>query len=183
MNILLLCDRKSADNGILNIMQDILSAHKTETFILSREKINPCQGCFGCWLRTPGKCVITNDAGNSLASKEVNADALVLVSEITYGGFSSDVKACVDRMIQNVLPLFEMYKGEMHHVMRYERIPTCITVGYSNVCDDEKRIFTTLADRNALNMRPDGYVSLAVKNGEELAQQAKVIFRTLGVGV
>lgn len=29
---------------------------------VTKEKINPCMGCFGCWTKTPGKCVIRDSA-------------------------------------------------------------------------------------------------------------------------
>lgn len=29
---------------------------------LSALKITPCVGCFGCWVKTPGRCVIRDDA-------------------------------------------------------------------------------------------------------------------------
>ena len=34
----------------------------TELIDLSALKIANCVGCFGCWTKTPGKCVIRDDA-------------------------------------------------------------------------------------------------------------------------
>jgi len=186
MNILLLCDRKSSGDGnqMLGAVQAVLErpGHKVQTVILNREELKPCIGCFGCWFRTPGKCVITNDAANSIASKEVNTDAVVLLCEITYGGFSADIKAFLDRSVQNILPFLVMYKGEMHHPMRYEHFPAWISVGYGDVSDAEKQTFIKLVERNALNLRPAGHLSLAVGNSGELEKQAETILKTLEVG-
>jgi len=185
MNILLLCDRKSScdDVQIMSALQNILECpgHKAQTIILNREELHHCIGCFDCWLKTPGTCVISNDSANSIASLEVNSEAVVLLSEITYGGFSADVKAFLDRSIQNILPFFEIYKDEMHHPKRYEHFPVWIAVGYGDVSDSEKQTFIKLADRNALNMRPTRHLSLTVENNEELRKNAEAILKTLGV--
>ena len=185
MNILLLCDRKSAcgDVQISAAMQSILASpgHNVETVVLKREELAPCIGCYCCWLKTPGKCAVTNDAANDIASKEVNADAVVLLSQITYGGFSADIKAFLDRSIQNILPFFEIYKGEMHHPKRYERFPAWIAVGYGNVSDAEKQTFNKLAERNALNLRPAGHFSFCVNDSEQLSREAGSILKALEV--
>jgi len=157
------------------------SGHEVHQIVLNREEFSPCVGCFGCWLKTPGVCAITNDAANGIAAKAISSDAIVLLSEITYGGFSADVKAYLDRSVQNILPLFTMYKGEMHHPMRYERFPIWIAVGYGDVSDAEKQTFTLLADRNALNMRPERYLSLAVRNCEDFSTQAERMLQVLEV--
>ena len=185
MNILILCDRKSEDNNenVLSELQNILTELNCEisTIVLNHEDLLPCTGCFGCWVKTPGECVITKDNANSIASKQVNADALILLSEITFGGFSADIKAFLDRSIQNILPLFEIYKGEMHHPKRYENFPVWIAIGYGDVNDVEKQIFHNLADRNALNKRPRRYISLVVQTGNELKEKAPDIKQILEV--
>ena len=183
MNILVLCDRKSTDSSInmLSELQNILAGlnHEVSTVILNHEELMPCTGCFGCWVKTPGQCVITSDCANSIASKQVDSDAFILLSEITFGGFSADIKAFLDRSIQNILPLFEIYKGEMHHPKRYELSPVWISIGYGDVSDYEKQVFHRLADRNALNKRPKRYFSLSVLNGNELKEKTQEITQIL----
>ncbi len=80
--------------------------------------IRPCVGCFGCWLKTPGECVI-NDGYNRMGELIHKADEVVVITRYTYGGFSSFVKNVFDRSISWVLPFFEIVDGEMHHKSRY----------------------------------------------------------------
>jgi len=185
MNVLMLCDRRStADDVMVSSAVQVMiteAGHQVETMVLSGDELEPCVGCFGCWLRTPGQCVITKDEANSIASKLINSDAVVLVSEITYGGFSSDIKAFLDRNVQNILPIFEIYKGEMHHPGRYKRFPTWVAVGYGDVSEEEKQTFCLLADRNALNMRPSGLLAVTVKDSAGIAGEAERILGVLEV--
>lgn len=80
--------------------------------------IRPCAGCFGCWLRTPGECVI-KDGYDRMGALIHEADEMVVMSRYTYGGFSRFVKNVMDRSIGLVLPYFEIKEGEMHHKKRY----------------------------------------------------------------
>ena len=80
--------------------------------------IKPCVGCFGCWVKTPGECVIKDGYGR-MGEKIHRADEVVVLSRFTYGGFSSFIKNVFDRSIGWVLPFFELYEGEMHHKQRY----------------------------------------------------------------
>ena len=88
-----------------------------EVIALSKE-IKPCVGCFGCWLKTPGECVI-KDGYNRMGALIHQADELVVMSKYTYGGFSSFVKNVFDRSIGWVLPYFTIVDNEMHHKKRY----------------------------------------------------------------
>ncbi len=80
--------------------------------------IRPCAGCFGCWLKTPGSCVI-KDGYERMGALLHKADEVVVMTRYTYGGFSSFVKNVFDRSIGYILPFFRIYKGEMHHQLRY----------------------------------------------------------------
>lgn len=186
MNILLLCEEESSEDGIQirNAVQDILEqdGHHVQVSVLNSKELKPCIGCLGCWLKTPGKCVITNDEANHIASQEMNADAVMLISKITYGGFSADIKAFLDRSIQNIMPYLANYKGEIHHPMRYHRFPIWIVLGYGNVTNAEKRTFIKLAERNALNMRPAKHLAVTVDRSGELEKEAGNILKILEVG-
>lgn len=77
-----------------------------------------CVGCFGCWIKTPGQCVIKDnlcDMGKSIAE----ANAVIIISQCVYGCFSPQVKAVLDRCISYVHPFFTFRGGEMHHRTRY----------------------------------------------------------------
>ncbi len=86
--------------------------------IAPSKEIKPCVGCFGCWLKTPGECVI-KDGYNRMGALIHQADELVVMSKYTYGGFSSFVKNVFDRSIGWVLPYFTIVDNEMHHRKRY----------------------------------------------------------------
>ncbi|MBQ6603296.1 MAG: flavodoxin family protein [Eubacterium sp.] len=81
--------------------------------------IRPCMGCFGCWAKTPGECVI-KDGYDRVGQIFKDAEEIVVISRWTFGGFSPFVKNIFDRSIGHALPFFQMIDGEMHHVPRYE---------------------------------------------------------------
>ncbi len=88
--------------------------------IYTKQPKGVCIGCFGCWINTPGKCIIKDrlkDMGQIFSS----IDELVVVSHVYCGGFPSDVKTVVDRSISYLLPFFRMINKEMHHVPRYKQ--------------------------------------------------------------
>lgn len=86
--------------------------------ISDQGKIRPCLGCFGCWVKEPGQCVM-KDGYERMGALIHQADEVVVISRYTYGGFSSFVKNVFDRSIGWVLPYFEIVEGEMHHKKRY----------------------------------------------------------------
>ena len=61
---------KEATNTVSDYLVDFLmkKGHEVDVMVLRDEKIASCLGCFGCWLKTPGECVI-NDAGSDLPRK------------------------------------------------------------------------------------------------------------------
>ena len=96
----------------------VADKYKGWEIISDNGTIKPCAGCFGCWFRNPGQCVI-KDGYNRMGELIHKADEIVVISRYTYGGFSSFVKNVFDRGISWMLPYFEIYEGEMHHKKRY----------------------------------------------------------------
>ena len=180
MQIVLLRDSKSVKNGLGCELEAMLSraGYGVSAVTLDREQIMPCTGCFSCWLKTPGECAVKSDGINDIACQAMRAHAVVLLTEITFGGFSADIKAFLDRSVQNVLPFMEIYEGEIHHPMRYERFPRWVAVGYGGSAG-QRETFTRLARRNALNMRPERYLALTVGPVEELAQKERALLGVL----
>lgn len=90
------------------------------SFVISDNgSICPCVGCFGCWNKTPGQCVIRDGYGD-MGRRLHEADEVVVISRYTFGGFSGFVKNVFDRSLGYVLPHFEIVNGESHHKKRYD---------------------------------------------------------------
>lgn len=88
---------------------------------LCREELaaaRDCTGCFGCWVRTPGSCVI-RDALGDLGALLARTDELWVVSKNAFGGLSPLVKRALDRSIGYLHPDFRVTRGQLHHRMRY----------------------------------------------------------------
>ncbi len=147
----------SDDESPLNIGGNMIaeelknSDYEVEMIELRNKNIATCTGCFGCWIKTPGQCIL-NDDGNEITKAVARSDLLVLLSPVTFGGYSFQLKKMLDRFIPNLLPLFTKIDGEIHHKYRYEKKPKLLVVGHLPEHDEEsERIFKALVGRNALN--------------------------------
>ena len=130
-----------------------------EPFILHRLGISYCRGCFECWVHTPGVCVSTG-AGRDVAKAVIQSDLAVFLTPVTFGGYSSELKKAVDHLIGLVSPFFTKIDGETHHKTRYEKYPRLLGVGVMPAEDAEsERIFTTLVERNAINMHSPAHAA------------------------
>ena len=144
--------------------------------------IAPCLGCFSCWIKTPGVCVM-DDAGRDVARQMVHSDLLVYLTPLTFGGYSSELKKALDRSIPNISPFFRLVKGEVHHVKRYARYPRIVGIG---VCSDdradldEEELFETLIHRNAINFHAPADGACVISMTEDDDVRRRRIERTLG---
>ena len=110
---LVIHDLKSAD------WQKIEHEYEGWTVLSDNGLIRPCVGCFHCWNKTPGICVM-KDGFENMGQLIHQAGEVVVISRYAYGGFSGFVKNVIDRCLGYVLPQFEIIGGETHHQKRYE---------------------------------------------------------------
>ena len=106
--------------------------------ISDRGTIRPCIGCFGCWNKTPGQCVV-EDGYENMGALIHQADEIVVISRYTYGGFSGFVKNVFDRCLGYVLPQFEVINGETHHQKRYAEDKPFTFIFYGHALSEEEK--------------------------------------------
>lgn len=127
------------------------------TFIdLSSLKIANCIGCYGCWTKTPGKCVIRDDAV-SVYPKIAASDNVMYISRIKYGGYDTIMKTMLERAIPIQQAFIRNVDGETHHVQRAVSLKNAIIIAYGEISEEEKELFKRLVARNAHNMNFESY--------------------------
>ncbi len=90
---------------------------EVELFYTKKLKINPCQGEFNCWVKTPGKCWQKDDM-QMLHPKLREADIWVFATPVYVDGVSGPMKNLLDRIIPLIQPFFELRDGHCRHPLR-----------------------------------------------------------------
>ena len=108
-------------------------------------------GCFGCWTKTPGKCVIRDDA-TKVYPCIASSEKVLYVSKVKYGGYDTVMKTMLERAIPVQQAFIRIHNGETHHVQRAVVPKQATIVAYGDISDEEKDIFRQLVARNASNM-------------------------------
>jgi multimeric flavodoxin WrbA len=177
---------KETANTVSDCLEDSLheKGHEVDVMVLRNEKIGVCLGCFGCWLKTPGECVI-KDAGSELPRKVMQSDLVFLLTPVTFGMYSSELKKALDRFPCPVLlPFFKKINGEIHHAPRYEKYPTLVAIGVLSNSDEEtENTFTALVARNGINLHTKAISAIVYSNDTPDLIKQKVISTLSKAGV
>lgn len=154
--LLILHDGRDGESRI--VARRIEQAHRgpADCLDLSTIGLRDCCGCFRCWVATPGLCIHTGDEGNGLCRRALEADTVILVTRITWGGYSALVKSAADRMLPLLHPDFQRVDGAMHHRMRYARMPRLLVAGYGARSRREEETFLRYTAAHRVNFGADG---------------------------
>lgn len=146
-------------------------------FDLSSMKIANCVGCFGCWTRTPGRCVIRDDA-TKVYPAIAQSDEVIYVSRIRYGGYDTVMKKMLERAIPVQQAFIRIHNGETHHVQRAVTPKKATIIAYGDgISDEEKDIFRELVSRNAQNMSFSSHEIIFTTGDEADAEVRKAMER------
>ena len=118
---------------------------------LSSLKISNCVGCFGCWTKTPGKCVIRDDAVR-VYPLIARSRKIIYVSKVRYGSYDTVMKTMLERAIPIQQAFIHLVQGETHHVQRQVNVKDAVMIGYGDLTMEEQQVFQQLIERNAKNM-------------------------------
>lgn len=133
-------------------------------------KIKHCIGCFGCWVKTPGECII-KDGFDRTGCDMGKCEEMIMISECLYGGFSEFVKKVQDRAISYVRGDFDIVDDEMRHRRRYRnRIKLSAYFYGDDITEEEKRTAENIVKANAKNFYAIVEKIVFLKCSEELAE-------------
>jgi hypothetical protein len=129
---------------------------------IGRGELAYCMGCFGCWIKKPGECVI-GDAMSAINRSAMTSDVVFYLSPIVFGQFSANIKNAVDRWLPNILPFFEIRPdGSTMHPPRYATYPKTVMIGYGDdLTEEDTRLFSDITKKHRRN------VDVVVYNGDD----------------
>ncbi len=129
---------------------------EVENVFLREYDLRLCTGCFGCWGKTPGKCVMTDD-GQELVGKIPDSDVVVFATPLYVDNVTGLMKVFMDRMIMLGEPRFEDDgHGESSHPARYPNPPKVMAISNSGYPEESQfQVLRLLFQRVARNFHSE----------------------------
>jgi multimeric flavodoxin WrbA len=150
---------------------------EVENVFLVKKKIRPCRGCFTCWIKTPGKCVIKDDMAE-LIQKLCESDIVVFATPVYIDNVTGIMKNFMDRLIPVLDPHFAKDEGgECVHVSRYEKPAKLVIISNCGFPEQSHfHVLELLFKRIARNMRSE-VIGEIYRSGGAILREAPVILR------
>lgn len=105
-------------NALTEGMRD--GGAEVEMVHLPSRNVKNCIGCFTCWTKTPGVCVIRDDMTAELFPKWAAADLVVYGTPLYHFGVNAELKTFVERTLPALHPFFEDQEGVTRHPWRIQ---------------------------------------------------------------
>lgn len=121
----------------------------SEIINIGRDDLGYCMGCFGCWVKKPGECVI-NDMMADINRSFISSEAVIYLSPVMFGQCSTNIKNAMDRWLPNMLPFFETRSdGSTMHPSRYAAYPQLVIIGYgANISEEDQQLFIDITKKH-----------------------------------
>jgi len=122
MTILIINGSPKAENSnSLKLTQAFLDGFGCGAEIVNAAKltIKPCLGCFACWNKTAGKCVINDDMSEVL-NKIIAADVIIWSFPLYFFSVPGALKNLIDRQLPLTLPFMSDKNDSGGHPSRYD---------------------------------------------------------------
>ncbi len=132
-------------------------AVKAVIFKANEFNVESCRGCSSCSGKTFGRCILEDDM-QKIFPKLVRSEKIVLVSPITYGGVSFNIKKIMDRLASVGDPRYYLKDGELVKKMRIKDLKYYMIGIKEGLSEEENRIFKQLHRENIRIMSVDGKV-------------------------
>jgi multimeric flavodoxin WrbA len=152
-----------------------VGGHHTQLLPLREMDIKQCLGCWGCWVKTPGECVIADDSP-MICRNFIRSDFVLFASPIIMGYTSALLKRAHDRLIPLLHPYLMVYQDELHHVSRYEKYPMMglLLERDKDTDNEDVQIITDIYARDAINFKTQ-LLFTKVVNDTSVAEVAHAI--------
>jgi hypothetical protein len=140
-----------------------------ENVFLVKKEINHCRGCFTCWGKTPGICVIDDDM-SALLKTFMNSDIVVFATPVYVDNVTAITKQFIDRLIPLIDPHMDPDEhGESVHRKRFETYPRIVVISNCGYPEQSHfQVFPLLFRRVARNMHSEVLAEIYRGGGELL---------------
>lgn len=124
---------------------------------MGQASMKACIGCWNCWVKTPGKCVMQDDM-SAIYTDYVNSSAVVLLVDTAQGFVDHRAKCFLDRTIPHYHPYIQLKNNECHHMPRYDSYPD-IYFYYDTeaLTNSEDKVIEDYLYRTAFHFKGDAY--------------------------
>ena len=148
-----------------------------EIFYTKDLKINPCQGEFNCWFKTPGECFQKDDM--QMLYPKLGADVWVFASPVYCKGMNGPMKNLMDRMTPLDKPFIELRDGHCCNAIREgtstgkRKVVLVSSCSFWELDNFDSMVFYLKAECRSLN---------AEYAGALLRPHSPVLMKMLGMG-